>query len=350
MHNALLNGFSQAATTALNALAPILVFLLGGYIALYHRDQLTIGILVQFIMMQGQLYGPFERLNEMQLTTANALGATDRIFAIFDTAPEVADRSKARKAGRFTGSIVFDRVTFTYPNAIRPTLYDISLQIPAQSTLALVGPSGGGKTTITSLLNRFYEWEEGSITIDGHDLRDYTIYSLRHQMALVPQDPVLFSGSISDNISYGRPDATFDEIQTAARRAYADDFINKLDDGYDSLLGERGLRLSGGQKQRIAIARAFLIDPAILILDEATSALDSESERIIQLALQELMRGRTTLIIAHRLATIRNADQIAVIDNGHLQAWGTHNQLLSNNDLYARLCQQQFFDNGMPEK
>ena len=348
VHNALLNGFSQAATTSLNALAPILVFLLGGYIAINYPEQLTIGILVQFIMMQGQLYGPFERLNEMQLTTANALGATDRIFTIFDTAPEIADRPKAKKAARFTGEIVFDKVTFSYPGAMHPTLYDISLKIPAQSTLALVGPSGSGKTTITSLLNRFYEWEEGTITIDGHDLRDYTIYSLRHQMALVPQDPILFSGSITDNIAYGRPDATFDEIEAAARRAYADEFINQLEEGYDSLLGERGLRLSGGQKQRIAIARAFLIDPAILILDEATSALDSESERIIQMALQELMRGRTTLIIAHRLATIRNADQIAVIENGHLLACGDHTQLLTENQLYARLCRQQFFVNELP--
>ena len=342
VRNSLLNGFSQAATTSLNALAPILVFVFGGYIALFHIDGISIGLLVQFIMMQGQLYGPFERLNDMQLVTANALGATDRIFSIFDTEPEVADRPEARKAGRFAGEIRVDGVTFSYPNAAHPTLVDLSLYIPAKSTLALVGPSGSGKTTITSLLNRFYEWEEGEISIDGRDLRDYTIYSLRHQMALVPQDPILFSGSIQENIAYGRPDASFEQIEEAARRAYAHDFISELEDGYDALLGERGLRLSGGQKQRIAIARAFLIDPSILILDEATSALDSESEGIIQRALEELMRGRTTLVIAHRLATIRRADQIAVLEGGRLLACGPHEALLETNALYARLCRQQF--------
>ncbi len=342
VRNSRLNGLSQALVTSLNALAPLLLMLVGGRMGLFGGETLSIGVLVQFIMMQGQLYGPFERLNEMQITTANALGATDRIFAIFDTEPEIADRPHAVKAKRFTGTICFDTVSFTYPGAAHPVFTRLTLEAPACTTLALVGPSGGGKTTLTHLLNRFYEWQEGEIRIDGRDIRDYTIYSLRHQIGLVPQEPLLFSGTVEENILYGRPDATPEDVREAARRAYAAEFIEAMDDGYDTMLGERGVRISGGQKQRISIARAFLKDPAIIILDEATSALDSESERWVQQALEDLMRARTTLIIAHRLATIRHADQIAVIAERRVVELGTHGDLQARGGLYARLCVQQF--------
>jgi subfamily B ATP-binding cassette protein MsbA len=342
IRNTQLNGLSNAVVASLNALAPLLIMLVGGRMGLFGDGLLPIGIIVQFIMMQNQLYGPFERLNELQLITANALGATDRVFAIFDTAPEIADRPDAVKATRFNGEIEFRGITFSYPGSTRPIFADLDLRVPARTTLALVGPSGGGKTTLTHLVNRFYEWQAGEIRIDGRDIRDYTIYSLRDQIGLVPQEPILFSGTLLENIRYGRPDAEEEEVREAIERAYADEFIERLEDGYETVIGERGVRLSGGQKQRLAIARAFLKDPAIIILDEATSALDSESERIVQQALEELMRDRTTLIIAHRLATVRVADQIAVIAGGRVTELGNHQELQQQGGMYAMLCRQQF--------
>lgn len=347
IRNSQLNGLSQAAVTSLNTLAPMLIILVGGRMGLFGDGSLAIGTIVQFIMMQAQLYGPFERLNELQLTTANALGATDRIFGIFDTEPEIADRPNAVKAPHFAGEIEFRDVTFTYPGNQKPIFNGLSLQVPARATVALVGPSGGGKTTLINLVNRFYEWQAGEIRIDGRDLRDYTIYSLRYQIGLVTQEPVLFSGTLYENILYGRPDASETEVHEAARRAYADEFIERMEDGYETVIGERGVRLSGGQKQRVSIARAFLKDPAIIILDEATSALDSESERIVQRALEELMQDRTTLVIAHRLATIRHADRIAVIADGRVAELGNHDELLGQGGLYAMLCRQQFGDEAM---
>ena len=342
VRNSRLNGLSEACMHFTRLSAQLVVILAGGYLAMFYPEQVSIGLLIQFIMMQGQLYTPFEWLNEMQLIVAAALGATDRIFGIFDTEPEIADKPGAIKAPRFAGEIDFENVSFTYPSSTLPVFTNLDLHIPACTTLALVGPSGGGKTTVTSLLDRFYDWESGRILIDGRDIRDYTIYSLRNQIGMVPQEPVLFSGSIAENILYGRPDASFEEVKEAAQKAYAYEFILEMEDGFDTALGERGVRLSGGQKQRISIARAFLKDPAIIVLDEATSALDSESESIVQQAIEELMRDRTTLIIAHRLSTIRHADRIAVIDEGRVIELGTHDDLLTQGGLYARLCEMQF--------
>ena len=343
-HNSRLNGLNEALMQVLRMTGQLLLIGVGGYLALYHAGKVSVGVLTQFVLMQGQLYMPFDWLNEMQVLLATALGATDRIFAIFDTEPEIADRPGATPAPHFAGEIHFEHVAFTYPGSAYPVFTDLTLDVPARATVAIVGPSGSGKTTVTNLVNRFYEWQEGCIRIDGRDLRDYTIFSLRRQIGLVPQAPLLFSGTIADNILYGRPDAGEDEVREAARCAYADEFIEKLEHGYDSLIGERGMKLSGGQQQRISIARAFLKDPAILILDEATSALDAESEHIVQLALENLMRDRTTLVIAHRLATIRHADLIAVIDDARVAELGTHDSLIRLDGTYAALCRRQFTD------
>ncbi len=339
---ATLAGLNQAGTAALNMLAPLLVILVGGWLGLYRPETISIGLLVQFVMMQNHLYGPFERLSESFIVTANALGALERIEEIFQTAPEVADRPGAVRASGIRGDIVFEHVDFSYPTVDNlPILHDFTVHVPASHSLALVGPSGSGKSTITHLLNRFYDVTGGRILVDGRDIRDYRVLSLRRRVGLVPQDPVLFSGTIYENILYGRPQATLEEVRQAAANAYALEFIEKLPLGFDSLVGERGTVLSGGQRQRIAIARAFLKNPPILILDEATSALDSTSERIIQDALERLMENRTTIIVAHRLSTVRKADQIAVLEAGRLTAIGRHDDLIAQDGLYARLCREQ---------
>ncbi len=333
----------NCVTGLLSGLGPLLLIFLGGRIGLFHPERLSIGVLVQFVLMQPHLYAPFEQLANMQMVASNALGATDRVFDIFDTEPEVANKPGACRAPRFEGRISFEDVAFSYPVRNGPRIIDeVSLEIPARTSLALVGPSGSGKSTIVNLLNRFYELAEGRILVDDTDITEYTVFSLRYQIGLVPQNPVLFSGSIEENILYGRPDAHENEVRQAAANANALDFIEAMPDGMETVVGERGTTLSGGQMQRLAIARAFLNDPSILILDEATSALDSESERCIQEALGRLMTGRTTIMIAHRLATIRDADQIAVLSGGRLVELGTHDVLRQSGGLYAMLCEQQF--------
>ncbi len=341
-HAAVLGGINQAGTAALNTLAPLMVIAVGGWLGLYRPETVSLGLLVQFVMMQGHLYSPFERISESFLITANALGAMERIEEIFQTDPEVANRPAAISARNIEGNVTFRNVSFTYPNSgDRPTLQAVNLRVRAGESLALVGPSGSGKSTITHLLSRFYDVTDGSILIDDRDIRDYRVLSLRRRIGLVPQDPVLFSGSILDNILYGRPRASFEEVLQAAENAYALSFIHDMPDGFETRIGERGAILSGGQRQRIAIARAFLKNPPILILDEATSALDSTSERMIQQALEKLIENRTTIIVAHRLSTIRKANQIAVLEAGKCVALGTHEELVKAGGLYATLCREQ---------
>ncbi len=345
--NASLNGLNHVFVSTLNALAPLLVIVIGGYMGIFHPENISIGLIVQFVMMQGHLYGPFQRLSESQLEAANALGATERIFEILDTPPDIKDRPGAVEVNEVQGNIGFEEVKFTYPGfsvGAGKVIDHLNLHIEAKKTVALVGPSGGGKSTVISLLNRFYDPDSGGITIDGVDIRDFKLSSLRSQIGLVPQDPMLFSGSVRENIRYGRPQASDGEVRCAAENANAMNFIMEMEEGMDSMIGESGTVLSGGQKQRLAIARAFLKDPAILLLDEATSALDSESERIVQEAIDKLMKNRTSIVIAHRLGTVISSDIIVVIENGKAVEQGTHGDLMRRGGLYSKLCEQQNLD------
>jgi ATP-binding cassette subfamily B protein len=284
---------------------------------------------------------PIRRLQSFVEQYTTGMAGFGRFVEIMRLQSDITEKSDAAVLDKVRGDIVFTDVSFSYNNNVT-VLDHINLSIPAGRTIALVGPSGGGKTTLCHLLPRFYETRGGSITVDGVDIREVTLESLRRNIGIVQQDVFLFAGTVRDNIKYGRIDATDDEMISAAKRADIHDDIMKLPEGYDSLVGERGVKLSGGQKQRVSIARIFLKNPPILILDEATSALDTATELRIQRALEELSRGRTTLVIAHRLSTIRNADSIAVITDDGIQQQGSHDELLRAGGLYAELYAAQF--------
>jgi subfamily B ATP-binding cassette protein MsbA len=283
------------------------------------------------------------QLANLQTVFAEGLSAARRLFAALDVEPEVREAAGAPDLPKSRGDIGFQHVSFAYDDG-GPTLSDISFQAKRGETVALVGPSGGGKTTILNLIPRFYDASAGVVTIDGHDLRAVTLTSLRDQIALVTQEPFLFDDTIRANIAYARPSAAAAEIEHAAAAAAAHEFILDLPHGYDTSVGEAGARLSGGQRQRIAIARAFLKDAPILLLDEATSALDTESEAQVQAALKRLMAGRTTILIAHRLSTVRGADRIYVIEKGRIVETGDHAGLLRKRGLYARLAKSQHLE------
>lgn len=333
----------MAASTSLSYLSmrliQMVVMVAGSYLVL--QDELSAGGFVGFLLLVGVFFRPIEKINSVIETYPKGIAGFKRYIAFLDTRPDIADRPGAQDVSRLKGEIKYHSVRFGYAPE-RRILNGLDLSIRSGETIAFVGPSGAGKTTICSLLPRFYEVDDGAITIDGIDVRALTLRSLRSQIGIVQQDVFLFAGTIRENIAYGRLDATEAEILEAARRARLDDVIAALPAGLDTIIGERGVKLSGGQKQRLAIARIFLKNPPILILDEATSALDTQTERAIQQALAELSIGRTTLVIAHRLATIVNADRIAVIEHGVIVEQGDHTELLALDGIYRRLSEAQF--------
>ena len=304
----------------------------------------TAGSLVAFLAYAVNISNPIKRITRVSGNIQKALAAAQRVFDVLDLREEVRNLPDAKVLPAVTGNVSFEHVTFSY-NTGDEILHDLSFTAKPGQAIGLVGPSGAGKSTVASLLPRFYDCDAGTIRIDGTDIRHVTLDSLRNQVGIVPQETILFNGSVYDNILYGRLDATKEEIEAAAKAANAHDFIMELPEGYNTMLGDRGVNISGGQRQRIAIARAILKDPRILILDEATSALDTESERVVQEALNRLMVGRTSIIIAHRLSTIKNADRILVLDKGKLAEDGTHEELMEKNGLYAHLYQIQYRTN-----
>jgi subfamily B ATP-binding cassette protein MsbA len=306
---------------------------------------MTTGEFTSFVIALLMLYEPVKRLTGIHNIFQQALGASQKVFEYLDREEAVKDKPGALTLDGFSASIVLEQVSFRYPGSPEGFLLrGIDFQVKAGEVVALVGPSGAGKSTLAGLLARFYDVTSGSIRIEGRDIRDYTLASLRRQIGIVAQDTFLFNTTVAGNIRYGRPDAADEEIREAARNALADDFIMKLPQGYDTLIGERGMKLSGGQRQRIAIARALLKNAPILILDEATSHLDAEAERLVQRALSNLMRGRTVIVIAHRLSTIRQADRIIVLDHGTIVETGAHEALLENGGVYRRLHELQFLE------
>lgn len=337
MHRVYLQSINLAFTGVIVNCAPLIVTLYGGLQVI--NGTLTVGELIAVTMYLPSLYTPLQRFSELGVVFANSMAAVDRVFEIMDMKPDIRDKPGAVELHNIEGRVEFDNVAFAYHNVEEPgpVLREMSFTVEPGQKVALVGPSGSGKSTVISLIPRFYDVDEGRVKIDGYDVRDVTLQSLRRSVGMVLQTPILFSGSIYDNIRYGKPEAEEWEIVEACKAANAWDFIQKLPKGLQSEVGEGGAFLSGGQRQRLTIARAFLKDPKILILDEATSALDSESERLIQAALDRLMIGRTSFIIAHRLSTIENADLIFVLDRGRLVESGTHSDLLRGAGVYQRL-------------
>ena len=302
---------------------------------------ITAGSLVAFLTYAVNISNPIKRLTRVIGNIQKALAAAQRVFMIIDMPEEIAESRDAKQLPEVSGKVEFQNVSFAYDDKGN-VITDLSFSVKPGEVIAIVGPSGAGKSTIANLLPRFYDVNKGDIKIDGHSVREVTLDSLREQVGIVPQETMLFNGSVYNNILYGRLDATKEEIEAAAKAAHAHDFIMQLTDGYETKLGDRGVNLSGGQRQRIAIARAILKNPRILILDEATSALDTESERVVQEALDRLMVGRTSFVIAHRLSTVKNADKILVLEKGNLVESGTHDELLALDGLYAHLYKIQY--------
>lgn len=334
-----LQSLNMMITGCIVQLAPLIVAMYGGYRVI--QGSLSVGELVAVSLYLSPLYTPLRRFSELNVVFSNSMAAMDRVFEIMDEESEVKDAEDALELDQVEGYVAFKDVSFAYKNHDEenpgPVLQALSFKAKPGEKIALVGPSGAGKSTVVSLIPRFYDVDDGAVYIDGYDVREVKVKSLRKHVGMVLQTPILFSGSIWDNVRYGKPDATEEEIVAASKAANAYGFIQELPHGFCTEVGEGGSFLSGGQRQRVTIARAFLKDPKILILDEATSSLDSESEKLIQEALEKLMEGRTTFIIAHRLSTIENADRILVMENGQLVETGTHKYLMHNRGVYERL-------------
>jgi ATP-binding cassette subfamily B protein len=317
----------------------VIVWLVGGREVI--NGQLSAGELVMFSGYVSQFYAPVQTLSQSANLYANTSASAERIYEIMDTQPDIQSKPEAKSIPAMDGKIELENVYFGYDSG-EPALENVNLTVEPGQMIGLVGPSGSGKSTLVQLISRFYDVKDGSVKIDGHDIRDLNLKDLRSHISVVPQEPYLFHGTIRENIAYGRPDASFEDVLMAAKSANTHEFIMKMPDGYDTHVGERGTKLSGGQRQRIAIARAILDNPKILILDEATSAVDTESEVLIQNALENLMEGRTTLAIAHRLSTVKNADKLVVLEAGKIVEEGTHTQLMDVEDgLYRKLVEMQ---------
>ena len=333
-------GTFQGSNLFFQGMMYLVTLVFGGYLIAKGRMQAS--DLAMYALYIGIFISPVQILVELTEMIQKGLSGFRRFLAVVETEPEIVDAPDAKPLTDVKGDVSYENVSFHYSDDDTLVLNQISFQIPAGRSIALVGPSGSGKTTICNLLPRFYDVTGGRITIDGKDVRDLTLKTLRDQIGVVQQDVYLFCGTVKENIAYGKPDATMEEIKEAARKANIHEFIEALPDGYDTFVGERGTRLSGGQKQRISIARVFLKNPPILILDEATSALDNESERWIQQSLEVLAKNRTTITIAHRLSTIRNADEILVVSDSGIAERGTHEELIEKNGIYAHYYEMQF--------
>ena len=306
------------------------------------KEELTVGYFVAFVAVMASMIKPLKNIGKLNVGFQKAMAAADRIFHLLDTKSSLAEKENAVDLPTVHRDIVFDRVSFEYNQGETEVLRNIDLTVRVGEIIAIVGPSGSGKTSLVSLIPRFYDPTEGRVLIDGVDIRDVGFVSLRSQLGIVTQETVLFNDTVKNNIAYGHVDAPFDRIVEAAKMANAHDFIMAIQGGYDSMIGEKGEMLSGGERQRLAIARAILKNPAILILDEATSALDTESERLVQDAIDKLMRGRTVFVIAHRLSTITHADRIIVLEDGLIVQAGRHEELLTREGLYKKLYEMQF--------
>lgn len=337
--NYLVMGRYHSLNTFLQGMLYVAVVIAGGYFVV--QGEVQAADIIIYVLYINMFLDPIKRLINFTEQFQKGMTGFMRMTEVMDTMPDVKDKKHAEHAGVLSGAIEFRDVSFAYEDD-EPVLSNINATIPARTTVALVGPSGAGKSTFCSLIPRFYDVDAGSVRVDGKDVRDLTLASLRANIGVVQQDVYIFNSTVRDNIAYGDPAASVEAIELAARRANIHDFIMGLPQGYDTLMGERGIRFSGGQKQRISIARVFLKNPPILILDEATSSLDNESERFIQLSLNELSRDRTTIVIAHRLSTIKNADEIMVLTEDGIEERGSHAELLQQNGLYARLYNMQF--------